>query len=154
MYVSIEPSGCVVRKGMVQVRLMMFLDPTDYGFDKHRVQVPIIPETGYPGEVGEMNQPKDPAQHKAWLDGLPKQWQTNPFHNHFIYCEPDVSIGEIEASALEILDTIYSMWQNDINPSVKNQKVKFISDPTPERVSDCEAKLNQIKQAGSVKWRP
>ena len=39
MYVKIEPSGCNVRKGMVEVRLCMYLDSMDYGYEKHYVEV-------------------------------------------------------------------------------------------------------------------
>lgn len=33
-YVKIEPTGCTERKGMVQVRLSMYLESGDYGYNK------------------------------------------------------------------------------------------------------------------------
>ena len=51
MRVKVEPSGCCERKGLVQVRFSMYLEPEDYGYDKHYVQVLIIPEGGYTGKV-------------------------------------------------------------------------------------------------------
>lgn len=59
MKVKVEPSGCCERKGMVQVRFSFYLDPTDYGYDKHHIEVPVIPEGGYPGKVDEQGSPID-----------------------------------------------------------------------------------------------
>jgi hypothetical protein len=94
MYVKIEPSGVCERKGMVQVRYCMYLESGDYGYDKHYVEVPVIPEGGYPGKVDEMGRPIDSTDYQKWIDGLSKVWQNNPFHNHFVYVEPTATDKE------------------------------------------------------------
>ena len=124
MFVKVEPTGCCERKGMVQIRFCMYLEPSDYGYEKHYVQVPIIPEGGYPGEVDEMGNPIDIEDYNKWLDTLPKAWQTNPFHNHFIYVEPDISDEDIMDIGEAFLHEAYIKWAceqrlDPINPSVK-----------------------------------
>jgi len=39
MFVKVEPSGCCERKGLVQIRFCMYLDPTDYGYEKHHTEI-------------------------------------------------------------------------------------------------------------------
>ncbi len=41
-YVKIEPSGCCERHGLAQVRLAMYLEETDYAYERHHIYVPII----------------------------------------------------------------------------------------------------------------
>lgn len=35
MFVKIEPTGICERKGLVQIRFCMYLEPGDYGYDVH-----------------------------------------------------------------------------------------------------------------------
>lgn len=39
MYFEIEKSGLSERKGLVQIRLCFYLDPGDYGYEKHHIQL-------------------------------------------------------------------------------------------------------------------
>ena len=110
MFVKIEPSGCCERKGLVQIRLSMYLDEGDYGYDKHYIQVPVMPSEGYLGKVGERGQPADIDDYNRWIGSLPKIWQLNPFHNHFIYVEPEVSDEEIMAQMEFHLPNFYEAW--------------------------------------------
>ena len=144
MYVRVEPSGCCERKGMVQVRFSMYLEPTDYGYDKHHVQVPVIPEEGYQGKVDAWGNPVNAKHFEKWIDALPKKWQNNPFHNHFIYVEPTISDESILAIAEETLHQAYKKWSADTFPDVKNAPyAKPIIDAA--RITACEAKVQHLK---------
>jgi hypothetical protein len=148
MYVKIEPSGCCQRHGMVQVRLAMYLDEPDYGYAKHHVQVPVIPPSGYPGEVDTMGQPKDTAAFLAWLDALPKVWQNNPFHNHFIQVEPTTTDKEIADIAKAFLQEAYVKWATGKRLDLVNDALPFTKPATitPKRIAECEAKVQAVKQ--------
>ena len=117
MQVEIEPTGCCEHKGMVQVRFCMYLEPGDYGYATHHVQLPIIPEGGYQGKVDEIGQPIDREAYDKWLDGLPKQWQNNPFHNHFIQVEPT-------ATDEEILDIASRNLESPMPPELQRVRLK------------------------------
>jgi len=149
MRVEIEPSGCTERRGLVQIRFAMYLSPSDYGYDVHHVQVPVIPEGGYPGETkrityrdvmdedlgliavsfddpaGEATVPVDSDAYDTWYAGLPRVWQTNPFHNHFIYVEPDTPDNEIMDIGEAFLHEAYTKWASDEKPDLKNPPVAF-----------------------------
>ncbi len=109
MFVKVEPSGCCERKGLVQIRFCMYLGESDYGYEKHHILRPIIPPEGYTGEMDGLS-PKDIEDYQNWLDSLPKVWQTNPFHNHFIYVEPEISDEEIMAQMQFHLPNFYAAW--------------------------------------------
>lgn len=144
MFVKVEPSGCCERKGMVRIRFCMYLELDDYGYDKHHVQVPVIPEAGYPGKVDSLGQPIDMEDCNKWLDSLPKVWQNNPFHNHFIYAEPDVTDEEIRDIGEAFLHEAYIKWACE-------QKLDLVNPPTEKptvdsaRITACEAKVQHLK---------
>ncbi len=94
MRVKIELSGCTQRKGLVQVRFAMYLDPDDYGYDVHHFEV-----------EGE--------------------WQSNPFHNHFIYVEPDTPDKEIMDIGEAFLHEAYIKWASDEKLDLKNPPFAF-----------------------------
>ena len=151
MYVRVEPSGCCERKGMVQVRFSMYLEPTDYGYDKHCVQLPVIPEEGYQGKVDEMGEPVDIEDYNKWLDGLPKEWQNNPFHNHFIYVEPDTTDKEILDIGEAFLHECYIKWAQDLSltgaDQPRNNALPFKKPSVIDaaRIAACEDKVRYLK---------
>jgi hypothetical protein len=147
MYVKVEPSGCCERRGMVQIRFCMYLESTDYGYDKHHVQVPVIPEGGYPGRVDAEGMPTNQKQYDKWLASLPKVWQTNPFHNHFILVEPETTDGEIMDIAVAFLHEAYIKWSTDskldlVNDALPFKKPEIIDDT---RIANCETRMQSIK---------
>ncbi len=89
MRVEVEPTGCTERKGLVQIRFAMYLEPDDYGYDVHHVQV----------------------------DG---EWQTNPFHNHFIHVVPDTPDDEIMDIGEAFLHEAYIKWVRGEKLNLKN----------------------------------
>ena len=144
MFVKVEPTGCCERKGMVQVRFCMYLDPGEPGYDKHHIQVPVIPEEGYRGKVDEMGNPIDIEAYKKWLDGLPKAWRNNPFHNHFIYVEPDATDEEIMDSGEAFLQEAYQKWSASKALDLKN-KPHATPAMTGARKTACQAKVQHLK---------
>lgn len=142
MYVKIEPSGCVERKGLVQIRFCMYLEPGDYGYDIHHVQVPIIPKAGYQGEKDSEGSPVDWDAYDTWQDALPKEWRDNPFHNHFIYVEPDTSDEEIMDIGEAHLNESYVEWALDRRPEPKNPRIKY---PASFNKSKIKAKVQHLK---------
>lgn len=112
----IEPTGISVRKGRVQLRFCFYLNPTDARYEEHHIQVPVIPEEGYPGKMvaGENGTgekvPLDRDDYDAWFEGLPKKWQNNPFHNHFVRVSPDATDNEIKQLMQNSLDEFYGIW--------------------------------------------
>ena len=145
MYVKVEPSGCCERKGMVQIRFCMYLEPDDYGYEKHHIQVPIIPEGGYPGEVDAMGQPVDIKAYDAWIKSLPTVWQTNPFHNHFIQVEPDITDNGILDIGVECLKETYADWAASKKPEPKNKPHILPVLIDAARIKDCEDKIKHLK---------
>ncbi len=146
MFVRVEPTGCCERKGLVQVRFCMYLDESDYGYEKHHVQVPIIPEEGYPGEVGNRRQPTDIEDYDAWASSLPKVWQTNPFHNHLIYVEPDTTDDEIMNMGEAFLEEAYIKWSCNEKLDLKNPSVAFYTSVDKTRQKAIDAKVTHLKE--------
>ena len=144
MYYKVEPTGCCVRKGMVQVRYAFYLEPGDYKYEAHHVKVPVIPDGGYPGEVGKDSRPEDREDYRAWLDSLPKEARDNPFHNHFVYFEPEVSDEEINDIGEAFLQEAYIKWALGERPMPENPPVKwpFIN---ARQVQLCESRLERLR---------
>lgn len=145
MYVKVEPSGCCERKGMVQIRFSMYLDPTDYGYEKHHIQVPVIPEGGYSGKVGEQGQPLDNKDFQKWLSKLPTTWQNNPFHNHFIYVEPTATDAEILAIGKSFLAEAYSKWSNEKQLNLENPNLVFPKNVDASRLAALATKVQHLQ---------
>ncbi len=132
MRVQIEPSGCTERKGLVQVRFAMYLDPGDYGYDVHHVQVP---ERALTQE--ELDDPGLAAL-------VPLKWQTNPFHNHFIYVDPSTPDKEIMDIGEAFLYEAYDQWAHGEKPVPKNPPIRFPARFDGARV---EATVQHLKSA-------
>lgn len=111
MHLRINHSGCGERKGLVEIRYDLFLDPGDHGYDVHHVQVPVWPPGGYPGKKNEMGMPVDQVDYDKWLAGLPRVWQNNPFCCHFFQHEPTVTDAEIIVAGDKFLSMAYGNWQ-------------------------------------------
>ena len=110
-YAKINKSGCCERHGNLQIRIDFFLEPTDPRYLDTYVQVPVIPPEGYTGKVDKEGNPKDQAAYDLWLASLPKVWQLNPFHSHFIYVPPEVTDAEIKAEMDFHLPNFYKVFQ-------------------------------------------
>ncbi len=145
MIVKIEPSGCSERKGMVQIRFSFYLEPGEHNYHKHYVKIPIVPPEGYPGEVYPNTHPKDMEHFQQWLKKLPKEWQNQPFHDHFIRVEPDTTDEEIMDIGEGFLQEAYDKWCRDVKRDLKNPKTKYPKLVDGERLTACEAKVQHLK---------
>ena len=153
---KIEPTGCTVRKGKVQLRFSFYLEPGDARYEEHHVQVPIIPEEGYPGEVNAEGAPVDQEHYNSWLESLPKKWQDNPFHNHFVYLDADTPDAEIRQLMTESLEEFWGIWANgeDILEAWRTRPLKskrrFIAGAMSSRnVRRCQQKVADIVERAS-----
>lgn len=88
-----------VDMGMINVSAELYLEQGDEGYDKyiaeHFVTVPVIPAEGYQGKVDETGQPIDQEDYDKWISSLPTIQQLNPFCNHSIQFEANVTEEEI-----------------------------------------------------------
>jgi hypothetical protein len=146
-YGIIEPTGCVACMGKVQLRIAMYLEPDDSRYEEHHVQVPIMPEGGYPGEVDAEGAPVDQEHYNSWLESLPKEWRDNPFHNHFVYVDADVTDGEIKQLLAESLEEFYGIWAEgeDILRAWKERPLKSKRGFVAGNMSDKNTKKCQRK---------
>jgi hypothetical protein len=142
MFFKVEKSGCSERKGLVQVRYDLYLEEADDRYSEHYVQVPVIPEGGYKGDVDERGRPKDPVDYQNWLDGLDKIWRVNSFCCHFCQFEPDVTDEEILFVGELALDMAYKNWQEgDLSKNI-NQPIIFSDDI--QKKTDCDTRVADI----------
>ena len=96
--------------GNIAVKLEFYLNPEDYGYEQTYVGVPDFTGATYKGKLAKDGQPRDAADYEAWVDSLPRKWQLNPFHNHFIYLPPDYSKADVEAQIAFHLPNFYAAW--------------------------------------------
>ena len=141
-YFKVEPSGVCERKGLVQIRFCLYLESQDIGYEKHHVQIPIIPTGGYPGKIDNMGMPLDMENFKIWIDNLPKEWRDNPFHNHFILVPPETSDGEIADIGKAILKEAFGKWIINEKMDIKNSPVKFPTSPDKVKI---EKRVTELK---------
>ena len=80
----LNPTGTHSQHGYMKVRIDFYPRKTDRTYSTHHVQVPIIPEEGYPGAKDDKGNPVDEWAYNFWLESLPKEWQDNPCLCHFI----------------------------------------------------------------------
>lgn len=149
---KIEPSGCTVRKGKVQLRFSFYLEPGDPRYEECHTQVPIIPLGGYPGEVDIEGNPINPADYETWKASLPRLWRDRPFHNHFVYVDPDATTAEIRQLLTEAHDEFLGIWSKgeDIDEAWQSRPLKskkrFVpGDESRANISKCERKVEDIK---------
>ena len=147
MFFKVNTTGVSERKGLVEVRYDLYLDPTDERYSEHYVKVPVIPKEGYEGKVDEFGKPVDQADYDHWLAGLPVVAQHSPFCCHFCQFEPTVTDAEIEYVGKLALDMAYKNWVQGNLALNKNLSVTFSTNPT--KISACETRVASIK---AVEW--
>jgi len=156
MIAKIEPTGISVRHGKVQLRLSFYLEPGDARYEEHHVQVPVIPPEGYLGEVDTEGNPVDENAYNAWIESLPKVWQVNPFHNHFVRVSSDATDMEIANLLRDSLAEFYGMWNRgeDIMKVWKAKGREVVGDMSAENIQRCELKgLDIVKRASAFEHR-
>jgi hypothetical protein len=102
MYFKITQVGGekYTKMGMVEVMAAFYLEEGDEGYAKyiaeHFVTIPVITEKDiYQGKVNEIGMPVDQEDYDNWIKSLPTIQQLNPFCNHSIQFEANVTEEEI-----------------------------------------------------------
>lgn len=115
-YAVINKSGCVVRKGNVQLRLDFYLEPTDPRYDdRHLYQVDTTSAeylAGYSGELNTDTSFVNQAAYELWKESLPHIWQNTPFHSHFLYLNPNFTEDDIKTEIDFHLPNFYKAFQD------------------------------------------
>ena len=125
MIVKIEKSGCAERKGLVQIRFCMYLEPGEYGYEKHHVQV-LKSGAVYKGERDNLGMPLDLSDYLFWESNQVKVRQTNPFHNHFIYVESSIDLETIMDIGEAFLQEAYIKWACEEKLDLMNPRLPAI----------------------------
>lgn len=129
---------------MVEVRYDLYLDPSDHGYEKHHVHVPIIPKEGYPGETDGNKNPVATHDYKKWIQSLPTEARDNPFLCHFCQFEPEVTDGEIAFIGDLAAQETYKKWAKDEYHALQNLPVEFKL-LTRERAAACAARIAALQ---------
>jgi hypothetical protein len=107
-YARVNETGCCIDGGRIRVRLDMYLEAGDPGYDEHHVYVPDETSAefaaGYKGKLTADGRPADPDEFLAWLKSLPHVWQDNPFVSHFVYVDQETTEGDLNKLAASALD--------------------------------------------------
>jgi len=133
MFVKTEPTGICERKGLVQVKFCMYLEPGDYEYEKHYVQV-------YERSLTDAE-----ALDPDLAERVGKVWQVNPFHNHFIYIEPDTPDPEITDIGQAFLEEAYIKWACDEKLDLKNPPVNFPMSVNTARLNAVGDKVKHLE---------
>lgn len=121
-YAKIEPTGCCVHKGLIQVRINLYLEFGDPRYDEHHI----------------------------W-DEVNEKWQNNPFLNHFIFVSPNTSNAEIKRLMDECLAEFLPVWSRGQSLTQywhnKRDKPKVLGGDliTDENTPTCENRVAEIK---------
>ena len=145
MYFKIEPGGTGEQDGLVRVRFCMYLEPDDYGYEKHLVTMTkdgraVDPKTGltYTSVDPEGNDPpvegEDPGETIQ---------QVNPFHNHFAYFDATATDEEVLAVGKAFLHEAYIKWAQDLPLDLLNPPPEFHPGASEIAIA-CEARAVEL----------
>ena len=141
-YAVIENSGVCAYQGKIQVRMSMFLNPSDARYNECHVTVPDTTGQVYSGPVDGQGNPSDPSDFQAWLETLPTKAIDVPFNNHFEY----VTVGANALSLINLMKArlagFYAVWAG-------NQPIETGYTPVPFKagngtLAQCNATVNTI----------
>jgi len=136
MYFEVENSGVCERKGLVQVRYCLYLEPGDARYEEFYVDVPDIKEE-YTGKEEDYDD---------WIKTLPKKKQLNPFHNHFSYFSDAVTDDEIITEGKRVIDAARQPFESGKTPDIKHvTKPMFSSNVDPAKKATINDKILSIK---------
>ena len=87
--------------------------------------------------------PEDARYNEHFVE-VDEMWQNNPFHNHFIYIEPDMIDDDLMDEAEKLCKDAYKEWEKNKQPNIKNKKKPY-KERTPERIAECGIKVQHLK---------
>lgn len=154
MYFKVDKGegGVTEKEGRVCIKFMFYLDPGDYRYDEKYYEYPIDSyiKAGYPGKVDEFGNAIDQKDYDTWWDSLPTEMYHSEFHSHFVQVDPDITDEEILYLGEIACIMAKRKWDQHINlgdkkKTIKNQPSKRIENPSLELITECEAKVEDIK---------
>jgi hypothetical protein len=83
-------------EGVMVIRVNYYREPGEVGYEEHHVQVPVVPEGGYPGKLTKEGAPVDQKDYDKWRTGLPLVWQNNPCLNQFVSLPMGTPLAKVE----------------------------------------------------------
>jgi hypothetical protein len=148
MYYKIKKYGHsdYLKLGMINVEADFFLEENDEGYKKyiseHYVQVPVLNGAIYDGKKNDAGFPFDSEDYKKWIDSFPKVYQLNPFCNHAIQFEHNVTVEEIKKAFDRALGITHQNYLIDdlhclkggqvVNENINyGQRILLFKNPTP-----------------------
>lgn len=149
--------------GMVNVDASFYLDEKDEGYDKylseHYVQVTDFNGAIYEGKKNDVGFPADMEDYKKWVDSFPKKYQLNPFCNHSIQFEHDVTEQEIKDAFDRAIGITHQNYLIDdlhcknggqvVNEDIHyRERMELYKNPTPElqeKIISAEEKSEELK---------
>lgn len=146
--------------GMIEVSAAFYLEDKDEGYDKyvkeHYVTVPVWPEGGYKGEMSEFGTPADKEDFDSWRNSLPTIQRFNPFCNHSMQFEPNVTPEEIVyCMQLAVEMSARNYLKNDLDCKVDgvvvNQDINYLSRRAYyEGIKQIPPSLQTVKMAEDI----
>jgi hypothetical protein len=91
MRIVYEKSGTHVHKDQLKARLDFYPEIGEKSYTQNYVNVPVIPEKGYPGKVDKDGNPANQKDYDTWLAGLPHIWQLNPCLSVFVAVDQNIT---------------------------------------------------------------
>jgi hypothetical protein len=151
MYFEIEPTGCCEYKGMVQVKYRFYLDPADHGYEKHYVDVRVLPDEMPKKFRGDLfGDEKLRVEYLDWVSSLPVKKQLNPFHSHIMLFPSTVTDKEINDMGASFLSEAYEFWSRGVYPALKGVALdKSAVVPVAQKES-CMERVSQIATLSKV----
>jgi len=148
--------------GMVNISASFYLEKGDEGWDKyqkeHHVIVPIIPEGGYQGKVDKEGSPVDQKDYDTWLASLPTEERDNPFCNHAIQFEHDVTEEEIlYCFEFALAQTHLNYLEDDLHckngiAKVVNQDIGYLARRNTYKVLSLMPEETKQTDPDAIKW--
>lgn len=131
----------------------MYLDSTDARYNEHHVYVVDTTSAeymrGYKGKVAANGDPVDQVAYDKWLVSLPHIWQNNPFNNHFLFVDENITDRDLQDKAHEVLNEFLTGWTSGLSPIAvwksKTRPKLTARTLTPEQQISLGTKLNELK---------
>jgi hypothetical protein len=87
--------------------------------------------------------PKDARYQEQVVGGV-----LTPFHNHFVYLEPNLSVEAILDIAERFLRKAYDAWKVGKVPELVNEPYRFQPNAKVPRIVACQAKAEMLGRHG------
>ena len=151
MQVKFNPTGTHIKEDLLKIRLDLYPDLDDRTYSTHYLRVPVIPGSGYTGEVDETGSPVDREDFDSWLAGLPHIWQLNPCLCVFIVVDENITGGLLteffnDVYKADVLATIDDIMSRPSAPGQPHLAAHLISPYLRNKTRLSTAKTNTFDE--------